>query len=99
MFLGIVTVLTVTPGADTLLLVRSVARGGKREGWPTLVGNSLGLFVHGALAGLGLSAVLVHSAVAYGAVQWAGALYLVGLGGRSLWLAWRGQRNTTKKTA
>lgn len=61
------------------VLTRSLA-GGRREGIVSSLGTFVGGLVHVLAAGLGLSAVLATSAVAYQAVRWAGALYLIYLG-------------------
>jgi RhtB (resistance to homoserine/threonine) family protein len=77
-------VLTVAPGQDTMLVVRNVLRGGRRDGVITTVGICSGLFMHATLSALGLSIVLMHSAAAFQLLKAAGACYLVWLGVRSL---------------
>jgi RhtB (resistance to homoserine/threonine) family protein len=79
-FTGIAAVLTLTPGADTMLVVRSAAVRGRRAGLLTVLGICSGLFIHATLSALGLSVVLVRSARAFEFVKTAGALYLVYLG-------------------
>lgn len=88
-FAALALLLTMTPGADTLVLFRNVLRGGRLAGLVTAVGGRFGLLVHALLSAAGLSAVLAHSAAAYQALKLAGAAYLVFLGLRSLWAAWR----------
>jgi threonine/homoserine/homoserine lactone efflux protein len=83
-FAAVAAVLTVTPGADTFLVVRNVARGGAKGGLATTSGVTLGVFGHAALSALGVSVVLARSAEAFTALKLAGAAYLVWLGGRSL---------------
>ncbi len=82
--------LTMTPGQDTMLVVRNVLRGGRGDGVVTTFGICAGLFLHATLSALGLSIVLTRSATAYQAVKYAGAAYLVWLGIRSLVAAARG---------
>jgi len=79
-FAGVAALLTITPGADTFLVIRNVLRGGRRTGVVTTVGICCGLFVHAVFSALGLSIVLMHSASAYLVLKWAGALYLMWLG-------------------
>ena len=83
-------VLTVTPGQDTMLVVRNVLRGGRGAGVATTLGICAGLFMHATLSALGVSVILMHSATAFHFVQFAGACYLVWLGARSLSSAMRG---------
>jgi len=88
-FIGAAAVLTVIPGADTMLILRSVMVRGRRAGFIAAAGICSGLFVHAAFSAFGLSLLLVNSAAAFQVVKWAGALYLMYLGGRSLWDAFR----------
>jgi len=77
-------VLTIAPGADTMLVIRNVLRGGRRDGVVTTFGICSGLFVHATLSALGASILLMHSATAFHLVKLAGAGYLVWLGLHSL---------------
>lgn len=86
-FLLAVTVLTITPGSDTMLVFRSVLTRGQVAGLLTTLGICSGLFVHATLSALGLSVILLHSALAYSIVKWIGAGYLVYLGITTLWHA------------
>lgn len=88
-FAGIAAVLTITPGADTMLVMRSVIARGQRAGLLTTLGICSGLFVHAALSALGLSWVLMRSATAFEIVKLLGAGYLILLGCQSLWQALR----------
>jgi RhtB (resistance to homoserine/threonine) family protein len=83
-FALVAAALTITPGADTMLVVRNVLRGGRRDGVVTTFGICLGLFVHATLSAVGVSVILMHSATAFYAVKVAGAAYLVWLGIQSL---------------
>lgn len=89
-FTSIVVLLTITPGADTMLTIRSVLAGGRRAGICTTLGISSGLFFHAAISALGLSVILVQSAMAFTVVKWVGAGYLIVLGVQSLLHALRG---------
>ena len=75
-FTGIAALLTITPGADTFLVIKNVLRGGRQAGVVTTLGICCGLFVHAILSALGLSIVLMHSANAYLALKWAGLAFL-----------------------
>ena len=76
--------LTIAPGADTMLVIRNVLRGGRRDGVVTTFGICSGLFVHATLSAFGVSMLLMHSATAFHLVKLAGACYLVWLGLQSL---------------
>ena len=89
-FTLVAALLTVSPGADTFLVVRNTLRGGREDGWATVAGICSGLFVHALLSALGVSVLLAHSAAAFFALKIAGALYLAWLGFQSLRAAARG---------
>jgi threonine/homoserine/homoserine lactone efflux protein len=84
MFLGLATVLTITPGADTALVTKNTLSHGRPAALATTFGISTGLMVHATMSGLGLSAILNESALAFEIVKWIGAAYLVFIGLRSL---------------
>ncbi|RJL24756.1 LysE family translocator [Bailinhaonella thermotolerans] len=86
-FAAVALVLTVTPGLDTMLVLRSTLGGGRRAGWAAGLGIGLGCYVWGVATAVGLTALLAASEVAYDVVRWAGAAYLLYLGARALWAA------------
>jgi len=77
-------VLAVTPGPAVLFIVARSVHQGRRAGAFSALGISLGGLVHVVGAVVGFSALLVSSAAAFTAVRWAGALYLVWLGVKTL---------------
>lgn len=89
-FALVAAVVTITPGADTLLVVRNSLRGGHRDGIVTAVGIGCGLYFHALLSAIGVSAILAHSAQAFLVLRVAGALYLAWLGFQSLRAGIRG---------
>ena len=89
-YLVAITLLTITPGVDTLLVLRNTGRGGLRDGCVTSAGICSGLFIHATLSALGISLLLVETAWAFSALKWAGACYLIWLGIGSLRQAFRG---------
>jgi RhtB (resistance to homoserine/threonine) family protein len=83
-YTAVAAVLTVTPGADTMLVIRNVIARGRRAGVVTTLGICSGLFVHATLSALGLSLILARSAEAFTVVKLAGAVYLAWLGAQAL---------------
>lgn len=83
-FTIVAAAMTMLPGADTMLVVRNVLRGGRRDGYYTVTGICSGLYVHALLSALGVSVILMQSATAFTAMKIAGACYLVWLGLQSL---------------
>ncbi len=94
-FLGISALLIVTPGPDMTLVARNALRDGRREGMATGLGVVAGLAVWTVAASFGLAALLRSSEPAFVALKIVGGSYLVYLGGRSLWDAFRGGHAST----
>jgi RhtB (resistance to homoserine/threonine) family protein len=86
--------LTMLPGLDTAQVLRSVTIGGKSTAYATVAGILTGVWIWGAAAALGISALLIASHIAYTIVKWAGAIYLIYLGIKMLWES----RNITHET-
>jgi threonine/homoserine/homoserine lactone efflux protein len=83
-FVAAAGVLTITPGVDTAMVLRSSTSSGPRAGAAAAFGICSGLLVWGVGAAFGLTALLAASAVAFTAVKWVGAAYLVYLGAKLL---------------
>ena len=79
-FLAAATILTITPGVDTAMVLRSATVEGRRSAVLASVGIGLGCLVWGAAVSLGLGALLHASELAYSIVKLAGAAYLLWLG-------------------
>jgi RhtB (resistance to homoserine/threonine) family protein len=80
-------VLTVTPGLDTMLVLRTTAMAGRRTGLASVLGIALGCLVWAVAGALGVTAVLSASRVAFEVLRIAGVAYLCWLGARALWQA------------
>ncbi len=76
--------LLAIPGPAVLYIVVQSAEQGRRVGLASVAGIHLGTLVHVAAATVGLSALIVASALAFSVVKYAGAAYLVYLGVRKL---------------
>jgi threonine/homoserine/homoserine lactone efflux protein len=72
--------LTIAPGLDTALVLRTAAAEGPRDAALAGLGIALGCVTWGAAVALGLGALLAASELAFTALKWTGALYLVWLG-------------------
>lgn len=83
-FLIAITILTLTPGLDTALVIRNTARGGVIDGSVSSFGICSGLFVHASFSAIGISAILAQSAELFHFVKMVGAIYLIWLGINSL---------------
>jgi threonine/homoserine/homoserine lactone efflux protein len=79
-FLGVATVVIVTPGQDTALTIRNTLLGGRRSGILTAGGVSMGQAIWALATSAGIAAMLQASAPAFEALKLAGAAYLIWLG-------------------
>jgi threonine/homoserine/homoserine lactone efflux protein len=84
LFAAAALALLVVPGPAVLYVVAQSAEHGRVAGLVSVAGIHLGTLVHVAAAAIGLSALIVSSAVAFSVVKYAGAAYLVYLGVRRL---------------
>jgi len=85
-FVAASSVLLVIPGPTITLVISYALTHGKRSAWATVPGVALGDFTALALSLAGLGALLAASALAFTALKWIGAAYLVYLGIK-LWRA------------
>lgn len=93
-FAVVAGLLTVTPGVDTLLVLRTTIAVDRRTGLVAGAGVLTGLMTWACAAGLGVSALFAASSTMYTVLKVAGAVYLAGLGAFLLWRARRGGRRT-----
>lgn len=83
LFTATAALLTMTPGPDTALVLRSAVQAGRRPALFTGLGVAAGLMVWGLLAALGVAALLSASPALYQALCAGGAAWLVLLGVRA----------------
>ena len=83
-FVVVVLGLFAVPGPAVLLVLTRTAQGGRPIGIATGAGIATGDLLHTLLAAVGLSALLMTSALAFGIVKLCGAGYLLWLGVRAL---------------
>lgn len=84
LFLSAAFLLSITPGPGILYVLSRSLHGGRREGILSCFGTFIGGMVHVVAAALGLSAIVMTSAIAFSIIKYAGAAYLVYLGLRML---------------
>jgi threonine/homoserine/homoserine lactone efflux protein len=76
--------LLLTPGPAVLYIVARSVEQGRAAGFVSVLGIHLGTIVHIVAAAVGLSALLVSSALAFALVKYLGAAYLIWVGIRTL---------------
>ncbi len=82
-------VLTITPGLDTLLVLKTTATGGRGAGLAAVAGIGLGCLTWAVASAIGVTAIINASWVAFEVLRVAGVAYLCWLGLRALWSARR----------
>ncbi len=84
LFLVASLTLSVTPGPAVLYTAARSVSQGRRAGVASALGTGVGSLAHTSAATLGLSALLMSSALAYTAIKYLGAAYLIYLGIRTV---------------
>jgi threonine/homoserine/homoserine lactone efflux protein len=84
LFLAAALLLAVTPGPGLFYVAARTLAGGRAEGIASSLGTGIGGMAHVLAGSLGVSALVLASAELFNALKWAGALYLVWLGWRSI---------------
>ncbi|KZX70671.1 homoserine/homoserine lactone efflux protein [Vibrio sp. HI00D65] len=79
-FLMACIVLAVSPGAGAVNMMSITMKYGFRRSVISNLGLQVGNMFNIAIVGVGLGAVLAQSEVAFNAIKWVGALYLIYLG-------------------
>ncbi|MFD2435129.1 LysE family translocator [Modicisalibacter luteus] len=83
-YAAIVAGFSALPGPAVLLTTARSVSSGTRAGVATSLGIAAGDFLHTVLAVLGVSAILMASAVAFTIMKYMGAAYLIYLGLRAI---------------
>ena len=76
--------LIITPGPDMIYVITRGISQGRKAGMISAVGVTLGILVHTIFAAFGLAIILRTSALAFLAVKFTGAGYLIFLGVKTL---------------
>ncbi|MGX1599062.1 LysE family translocator [Dietzia maris] len=93
-FAAVAGLLTLVPGLDTALVLRSSLTHSRRYAWATAVGIASGAMAWGVAAAIGVSALLTASELAYRLLTTIGAAYMCYLG---VSMIWRSARGSTKR--
>lgn len=96
LFLGASLALLLAPGPAVLYIVARSLNQGRMAGIVSVLGVETANFLHASAAALGLSAILVSSALAFDVVKYLGAAYLIYLGVRKILVR---EEETRKETA
>jgi threonine/homoserine/homoserine lactone efflux protein len=80
LFVSAAVVLLVIPGPAVLYVTSRTIGQGRGAGLVSALGIGAGTLVHAVAAAVGLSALLMSSAIAFGVVKYLGAAYLIYLG-------------------
>ncbi len=84
LFMGAALALLLVPGPAVLYITARSASQGRMAGLVSVLAIETANFTQAVAAGLGLSAILLSSALAFDAVKYLGAAYLIYLGIRKL---------------
>ncbi|GAA1660546.1 LysE family translocator [Fodinicola feengrottensis] len=98
-FAGTTLLLVLTPGLDSMLVIRHSVAGGIRAGLATIAGTLAGTALWAAASVAGLTALLTASPVAYDAVRIGGAGYLIWMGVSALYKSFRAGKSTVDDAA
>lgn len=83
-FLPASLALNLTPGADMMFCFAQGLRRGPVAAWRASGGIALGAFIHAAVAGLGLAALIAAHPALLDLIRWVGVAYLLWLAVKSL---------------
>jgi threonine/homoserine/homoserine lactone efflux protein len=92
-------ILTITPGLDTALVLRTAAVEGGRRALMAGLGICAGCLIWGAIAAFGLGSLLAVSTLAYDTLRICAAAYLFYLGAKLLWRTLPGKKSTPSHPA
>lgn len=92
-FVAVCLILTIVPGVNVFLLLRTTIQSGARAGMATLAGMSTVDVLLAALVASGVGVLLVQHPAALSVLRWLGAGYLVYLAGSLLQGLWRARRD------
>jgi len=83
-FITTAVAIIISPGPDTIIILRHAINGGRGDGLAAVSGVQMGLVVHTALAVAGISLIVASSPVLFKGIAVIGAAYLAWIGTQSL---------------
>lgn len=84
LFVVMCILLIILPGPDFAIVTKNTLTLGKSGGFKTAVGTCCALLIHTTFAVLGLSAIIVKSALLFSIFKYIGAIYLIYIGIKTL---------------
>jgi threonine/homoserine/homoserine lactone efflux protein len=90
-----VLLLTIMPGPNGALIIKTVPQKGRRAGLLNLAGIVSAFSIHGLFSILGLSALIINTSYAFFFVKLLGSIYLLYIGITSLWQAFFSKSSST----
>src|ERR1700753_1396066 len=83
LYIAAVFILAIAPGPDNIqVLIRGISQG-RMAGFVAACGFAFGVIFHTTIAAVGLAAILRASHIAFMAIKYAGAGYLIWIGIKS----------------
>lgn len=103
-FTIVAALLVISPGPNGVLIAKTVPVSGKSSGFANIGGFVAAFYLHGSLSILGISILLVQSSQAFFIFKMLGAAYLIWIGVKACWSAWKfkaipKKSNSAKKEA
>lgn len=95
-FAFVASLLVISPGPNGVLIAKTVPTSGRAAGFANVAGFVTGFYLHGAMAILGISILLVKSAAAFTIVKYIGAAYLCWIGIKALIAAFKGGADASR---
>ncbi|NOR63975.1 MAG: LysE family transporter [Rhodobacteraceae bacterium] len=90
-FMLVASLLVISPGPNGVLIAKTVPTSGRAAGASNVAGFVAAFYLHGTLAILGISIILVQSPTAFNIVKILGATYLCWIGLKALYSAFQSQ--------
>jgi RhtB (resistance to homoserine/threonine) family protein len=84
-YIGVVVAVALLPGADTAVITKNALMYGRDAALGSAIGVNVGLAVWTVATALGVAAVIRSSGTVYDTLKLIGAVYLIWIGGRTLW--------------